>query len=77
MADKIRVRTPQTTDGINLAYDEKKQVIYKETTLPATAKKHLESQNASLPEHLRHEFVSATKPKGKKNETEGTEGSNA
>lgn len=65
MANKatIVVRTPITTDGTTLAYDENKQPIYKETTLPASARKHFESLNANLPEHLRHEFGAAPKSK--------------
>lgn len=56
MAKKLLIRTPQTTNGIDLAYDDKKQPIYKETIVELTAKKHFESINNSLPDTLRHEI---------------------
>lgn len=55
MAKKLLIKTPQTTDGTTLAY-EGKQPIIKETIVELTAKKQFESLNASLPEHLQHEF---------------------
>jgi len=66
MADKITIRTPQTTDGTNLAYDENEKVIYKETEVPASARKHFESLNASLPEHLRHKIIEKKTEKAEK-----------
>jgi hypothetical protein len=57
MSKKILVRTPQTTDGNNLRYDENKQVVYAESIVEAAAQKEFEGLNAILPEHLRHEFV--------------------
>jgi 5'-deoxynucleotidase YfbR-like HD superfamily hydrolase len=56
MSKKILVRTPQTTDGNNLRYDENKQVVYAESIVEAAAQKEFESLNTILPEHLRHEF---------------------
>ena len=56
MAKKLKVKTPQTTDGKNLAYDENKQVIYTESIVELNAKKEFESLNARLPIHLRNEF---------------------
>lgn len=53
---KIKIRTPQTTDGVNIAYDEDGKALYRETTLPASARKHFESLNANLPAHLRHKI---------------------
>lgn len=65
---KIRVRTPQTTDGVNIAYGEDSKVLYRETILPASARKHFESLNANLPTHLRHkiEDVKPETPKAEK-----------
>lgn len=56
MAKKLRVKTPQTTDGKTLAYDGNKQVIYTESIVEFSAKKEFESLNATLPEHLKHEL---------------------
>jgi len=56
MAKKLLVKTPQTTDGVNLRYDENKQVVYKTSIVELGAKKNFESLNAKLPAHLRHEF---------------------
>ena len=56
MAKKLLIRTPQTTDGINLRYGADKQVVYKETIVELGAKGNFESLNAKLPTHLRHEF---------------------
>jgi len=53
---KLLVRTPQTVDGKNLAYDENKQPVFSETVVEPYAKKFLESENAQRAEHLRHEF---------------------
>lgn len=49
----LRVLTPQTIDGINLAYDKQNRPILKETHLPVTALKHLERKNEKLPIQLR------------------------
>jgi hypothetical protein len=51
----LRVLTPITTNGTNIKL-EKGVAQYKETFLPLTAKKELEAQNRSLPEHLRKEI---------------------
>ncbi len=56
MAKKLLVRTPQTKDGVNLLYNDEKQVVYKESIVELSAKKGLESLNATLPKHLRHEL---------------------
>jgi hypothetical protein len=49
----LRVLTPQTIDGINLAYDANQRPIFKETHLPLTARKHLERKNEKLPAQLK------------------------
>jgi len=56
MAKKLLIKTPQTTDGTTLAYDESKQPLYKETIAELGARKELESINNSMPEVLRHEI---------------------
>lgn len=49
----LRVLTPRTTDGNTpLLVGGVQQ--YKETALPFSAKKKLESRNRQLPGHLRH-----------------------
>lgn len=53
---KLLVRTPRTSDGRNPDYDDKRQVIYTETVVEPYAKKFLESENATRPTVLRHEF---------------------
>lgn len=50
----LRVLTPQTIDGVNLAYDEDKKPIFKETHLPLTAKKYLEIENENRPQQIKH-----------------------
>lgn len=49
----LRVRTPLTTNGVNLDYDSNNQVQYKTTFLPLTAKRNITSNNAKKPVHLR------------------------
>lgn len=49
----LRVKTPQTTDGQTLKI-ENERVVYKITELPMSAKKHLEIENTTLPNHLKH-----------------------
>lgn len=49
----LRVSSPVTTNGTNPKIGEDGRVEYKETLLPLTARKALESQNKKLPEHLR------------------------
>ena len=66
MSKQLLVRTPITTDGITLKYDEAKQPQFKETILPLTARKDFEILNASLPEHLRHQLVEEDKEKVKR-----------
>jgi hypothetical protein len=56
MSKKLLVRTPQTKDGVNLLYNDEKQVVYKESIVELAAEKGLKSLNATLPTHLRHEF---------------------
>lgn len=48
----LRVLTPVTVDGINLAYRDNKP-IFKETHLPVTALRHLERKNKRLPNQLK------------------------
>lgn len=52
----LRVLTPQTTDGKNVRYNSKHEVVLKESHVrnTATAKKALELENDSLPDHLKH-----------------------
>ena len=54
----LRVLTPQTTDGKTLKYNSKQQVVMKESQVrnTTTARKALELENDSLPEHLRHKI---------------------
>jgi len=60
MAKKLLVKSPQTTDGTTIAYDSKKQPLYRETIVELTAKKQFESLNAAFDRagngHLKHEF---------------------
>lgn len=42
------VLTPQTKDGINLKYDDNRNVVYTETHLPASALRYLEEENAGF-----------------------------
>ena len=49
----LRIKTPVTTDGVNLAYDGLGQPKFIVTHLPASAKKHLLVANRSRPTHLR------------------------
>ena len=49
----LRVRWPRTTNGIEIAYDEDRNVIWEETELPLTARPHLEKANLELPYSLR------------------------
>lgn len=65
----LRVRTPLTTNGVNLDYDSNNQVQYKTTFLPITALKNITSNNAKKPVHLRAiieevegDFVNNNKP---------------
>jgi hypothetical protein len=63
----LRILTPQTTDGINLKYDQDNEVVLKETHLPMTARKSIEKRNAIRPKHLQHiiEEVGEPAPKAK------------
>jgi hypothetical protein len=56
MSKKLLVKTPHTVDGKTLQYDENKQVVYRKSIVELSARKNLESLNASLPKHLRNEF---------------------
>jgi hypothetical protein len=47
----LRVLTPETIDGINVKMMNDR-VVFKESHLPLTAKKHLERKNLKLPKHL-------------------------
>jgi len=44
----LRVRTPRTSDGVTLVYDDDMKVVYDETELPLTALRHLERRNTKL-----------------------------
>lgn len=61
----LRILTPQTSNGVNIIYDEKGKIVYKETHLPLTAEKAIRRKNKNLPAHLQHtiEFV---EPEAKK-----------
>lgn len=56
MAKKLLIKTPQTSDGTNLLYDENKQVIVKESYAEPKSKTHFESLNAKTPKHLQSEI---------------------
>lgn len=56
MAKKLLVRTPATKDGRTLVYDENRQPVFRETILELSARRGLESENATRAEHMRHEF---------------------
>lgn len=57
MAKKLLVKTPQTTDGLSPDFDDKKQVIMKETIVELGAKKLFEQFNSDIKnKSLRHEF---------------------
>lgn len=69
---EILVKSPVTTDGITLAYDETtNKPMYREMVLPVAAKPLIEKQNEKLPPHLKKiislvpEPNSAPKPSGK------------
>lgn len=49
----LRVISPMTIDGSHPRFDERGQIMYKETELPLTAKRHLDRQNRNLPDHLK------------------------
>lgn len=57
----LRVTSPVTIDGSRPRYDERGQMMYKETELPLSAKKHLVRQNNILPEHLKKK-IEVVKP---------------
>jgi hypothetical protein len=57
----LKVVTPQTTDGINLRYDDDKQVVTKTTYLPITAHGELTRNENILPEHLRSKITQISK----------------
>jgi hypothetical protein len=42
---KIRVLTPRTTNGVQLMYDDNRQVVFKETIAPKSAEQHLRREN--------------------------------
>lgn len=52
----LKITTPQTFDGMNLAHDSSGNVITKVTFLPLSAKKAFEKKNLKLPQHLRHKI---------------------
>ncbi|MBK7885126.1 MAG: hypothetical protein IPJ81_16075 [Chitinophagaceae bacterium] len=54
---KLQVRTPQTTNGRNLLYDDNKNVIYSTSIVELASKKDFESLNAKLPKDLKHELT--------------------
>jgi hypothetical protein len=53
---KLKVTTPQTTDGTTLLYDENKQVVTKTNYMGLGARRVLESINSKLQPQLRHEI---------------------
>lgn len=62
MAKKLLVRTPATRDGRTLVYDENRQPVFRETILELSARRGLESENATRAEHMRHEFTEIDVP---------------
>lgn len=73
---KYRVRTPITTDGVELDLDDDGKVQYKETLIPANkvTLRELESANAGLPKNLQYKWeeVNADGSSLKKAEAEET-----
>lgn len=55
MPQKLLVRTPKTADGQSPLIENGK-VAYKETLVEPGSKKYFESLNATIKQHLRHEF---------------------
>lgn len=56
MANKLRVLTPQTTDGKTLQYGADEKPVYTESIVEITAKKDFERLNDKLPNHLKFKF---------------------
>lgn len=52
----MRVETPETTDGVNLRYDERGNKMIKTSFLAYTpmAEERMKEENAKLPAHLKH-----------------------
>lgn len=67
---QILVKSPITTNGTTPAIGDDGKVMFRETILAATARKHLEAQNKTLPDHLKHriEDIVPTSEKPAKNE---------
>jgi len=55
--DYIRIKTPDTTDGVNIKIVNDK-VVYKEQYMPFNkmSMKALEEENARRPDHLKHKI---------------------
>jgi hypothetical protein len=59
----LRVLTPRTTDGVTPQM-ENGRLVYKEDFLPLSARPHLETQNAKLPEILKKKIEVVTNDDG-------------
>lgn len=70
----LRVTSPMTIDGTHPKYDEQGRIMYKETELPLTAKKHIDRQNSRLPDHLKKkiEVIGPDGPAAIQPEPQGT-----
>lgn len=70
--DYLRVLTPKTINGVVPMTGPDGRVVYKESHLPVTAKRHLEASNRKRSAHLKHkiELVSAFSPRNEKSRAE-------
>lgn len=59
----LKITTPITTNGTNLAIGEDGRVMYKETIVASTARPHFERLNNSLPKQLQHKIEDYEEPK--------------
>ena len=53
----LRIRTPKTSDGKTLEYDENGQIIYTEQIVPLSARKFYEKENERTPTPYRHKLI--------------------
>lgn len=65
----IRVKTPITSDGKTLVYDENNQVTYSEVDLPLSSKAIYEKQNERVAPPYRHVIVPMDETKAPDPET--------
>jgi hypothetical protein len=53
----LRVEIPQTTDGMNLAYDGGGKVITKTIFLPLSARRRITASSLKKPAHLQYKIT--------------------